>query len=110
MLDPRILILDESTSSVDTWTERAIQDALRTAQQGRTTLIVSQRVRSVRHVAEIIVLDHGAIVQRGRHEDLIETDGLYHEMWQAQEAEAERLRREAASVGAAPTPAGSPSA
>ncbi len=110
VLDPRILILDESTSSVDTWTERAIQDALRTAQQGRTTLIVSQRVRSVRHVAEIIVLDHGAIVQRGRHEDLIETDGLYHEMWQAQEAEAERLRREAASVGAAPTPAGSPSA
>ena len=109
VLDPRILILDESTSSVDTWTERAIQDALRQAQQGRTTLIVSQRIRSVRHVAEIIVLDHGSIVQRGRHEDLIETDGLYREMWEAQEAEAERLRREAASVGAEPTPVGSPS-
>ena len=109
VLDPRILILDESTSSVDTWTERAIQDALRTAQQGRTTLIISQRIRSVRHVAEIIVLDHGAIVQRGRHEDLIETDGLYREMWEAQEAEAERLRREAASAGAAPAPVGSPS-
>ena len=109
VLDPRILILDESTSSVDTWTERAIQDALRQAQQGRTTLIVSQRIRSVRHVAEIIVLDHGSIVQRGRHEDLIETDGLYREMWEAQEAEAERLRREAASVGAKPTPVGSPS-
>ncbi len=109
VLDPRILILDESTSSVDTWTERAIQDALRTAQQGRTTLIISQRIRSVRHVAEIIVLDHGAIAQRGRHEDLIETDGLYREMWEAQEAEAERLRREAASAGAAPAPVGSPS-
>ena len=107
VLDPRILILDESTSSVDTWTERAIQDALRTAQQGRTTLIISQRIRSVRHVSEIIVLDHGAIVQRGRHEDLIETDGLYREMWEAQEAEAERLRREAAS--ASPSPVGSPS-
>ena len=110
VLDPRILILDESTSSVDTWTERAIQDALRTAQQGRTTLIVSQRIRSVRHVAEIIVLDHGAIAQRGGHEDLIATQGLYREMWEAQEAEAERLRREAASVGAEPTPVGSPSA
>ena len=111
VLDPRILILDESTSSVDTWTERAIQDALRKAQQGRTTLIISQRIRSVRHVAEIIVLDHGAIVQRGRHEDLIETDGLYREMWEAQEAEAERLRREADSVGAAPiNNVGSPSA
>jgi len=109
VLDPRILILDESTSSVDTWTERAIQDALRTAQQGRTTLIISQRIRSVRHVSEIIVLDHGAIVQRGRHEDLIETDGLYREMWEAQEAQAERLRREAASAGASPSPVGSPS-
>ncbi len=109
VLDPRILILDESTSSVDTWTERAIQDALREAQQGRTTLIISQRIRSVRHVAEIIVLDHGAIVQRGRHEDLIETDGLYREMWETQEAEAERLRREAAGAGAGPTPVGSPS-
>ena len=109
VLDPRILILDESTSSVDTWTERAIQNALRTAQQGRTTLIISQRIRSVRHVAEIIVLDHGAIVQRGRHENLIDADGLYREMWEAQEAEAERLRREAASAGASPSPVGSPS-
>ena len=109
VLDPRILILDESTSSVDTWTERAIQDALRTAQQGRTTLIISQRIRSVRHVAEIIVLDHGAIAQRGRHENLIASEGLYREMWEAQEAEAERLRREAASAGVEPTPAGSPS-
>lgn len=109
VLDPRILILDESTSSVDTWTERAIQDALRKAQQGRTTLIISQRIRSVRHVAEIIVLDHGEIVQRGRHEDLINSDGLYREMWETQEAEAERLRREAASVGAEPAPVGSPS-
>jgi len=109
VLDPRILILDESTSSVDTWTERAIQDALREAQQGRTTLIISQRIRSVRHVAEIIVLDHGEIVQRGRHEDLIETDGLYREMWEAQEAEAERLRREAASAGASSSLVGSPS-
>ena len=108
VLDPRILILDESTSSVDTWTERAIQDALRTAQRGRTTLIISQRIRSVRDAAEIIVLDHGMIAQRGRHEDLIEADGLYREMWQGQEAEAERLRREAATAGVSPAPTASP--
>ena len=107
VLDPRILILDESTSSVDTWTERAIQDALRTAQQGRTTLIISQRIRSVRHTAEIIVLDHGAIVQRGRHEDLVETEGLYLDMWLAQEVEAELLRQEAARAETgAPAPVG----
>ncbi len=107
VLDPRILILDESTSSVDTWTERAIQDALRTAQEGRTTLIISQRIRSVRHVAEIIVLDHGAIVQRGSHEDLVEAEGLYLDMWLAQEVEAELLRQEAAKAETgAPTPVG----
>ncbi len=105
VLDPRILILDESTSSVDTWTERAIQNALREAQRGRTTLIISQRIRSVRHAAEIIVLDQGAIVQRGRHEALIAQEGLYREMWAAQEAEAERLRREAA-MSASPAPVG----
>ena len=95
LLDPRILILDESTSSVDTWTERAIQNALREAQRGRTTVIISQRIRSVQHAREIVVLEQGEIVQRGRHEDLIEIDGLYRDMWSAQEMEAEQLRREA---------------
>ena len=98
VLDPRILILDESTSSVDAWTERAIQNALREAQRGRTTLIISQRIRSVQHAQEIVVLEQGEIVQRGRHEDLIETDGLYREMWSAQEVEAERLRRAASEA------------
>ena len=100
LLDPRILVLDESTSSVDTWTERAIQEALSEAQRDRTTLIISQRIRSVREAAEIIVLEQGRIVQRGRHEALVEQEGLYRDMWLTQEAEAEQLRDESARVGA----------
>jgi ATP-binding cassette subfamily B protein len=98
LLNPHILILDESTSSVDTWTERAIQDALREAQKGRTTLVISQRIRSVRHAAEIIVLEGGAIVQRGRHAALTAQPGLYRDMWLAQEVEAEELRAESAAA------------
>ncbi len=100
LLDPRILVLDESTSSVDTWTERAIQEALNEAQRGRTTLIISQRIRSVRDAAEIIVLEQGRIVQRGAHDELVEQTGLYREMWLTQEAEAEELREAQASAPA----------
>lgn len=95
VLNPHVLILDESTSSVDTWTERAIQDALREAQRDRTTLIISQRIRSVQHANEIIVLEHGYVSQRGKHETLINGSGLYRDMWLTQEAEAERLRHDA---------------
>ena len=95
VLNPRVLILDESTSSVDTWTERAIQDALREAQRDRTTLLISQRIRSVQHANEIIVLEHGYVSQRGKHETLINDPGLYRDMWLTQEAEAERLRHDA---------------
>ena len=98
-------MLDESTSSVDTWTERAIQEALTEAQRGRTTLIISQRIRSVRDAAEIIVLEQGRIVQRGRHEELIEQEGLYRDMWLTQEAEAEELR-DAQAAPAGPTQGG----
>ena len=106
VLDPRVLILDESTSSVDTWTERAIQDALRRLMQGRTSVIISQRIRSVREAQEIIVLDAGHIVQRGAHEQLIAQDGLYREMYEVQEAEAERLRQETLELEAAPAVGG----
>ena len=84
VLDPRVLILDESTSSVDTETERALQEALSGLMQGRTTLIISQRIASVAGADEIVVLDEGQIVQRGRHSDLLENQGLYRDMYQMQ--------------------------
>ena len=84
VLDPRVLILDESTSSVDTETERALQEALSGLMQGRTTLIISQRIASVAGADEIVVLDDGQIVQRGRHSDLLENQGLYRDMYQMQ--------------------------
>ncbi len=90
LLDPRILILDESTSSVDTETERALQEALSELMKGRTTLIISQRVASVVGADEIVVLDAGSIVQRGRHKALLESPGLYRDMYEMQ-VDAESL-------------------
>ncbi|MBM4435812.1 MAG: ABC transporter ATP-binding protein [Actinobacteria bacterium] len=106
LLNPRVLVLDESTSSVDTWTERAIQDSLRALMRGRTSVIISQRIRSVREAAEILVLEEGRIVQRGTHAELVEQDGLYREMYLLQEAEAERLRLETAELVSAPAVGG----
>ena len=90
LMDPRILILDESTSSVDTETERALQEALSDLMKGRTTLIISQRVASVVGADEIVVLDAGSIVQRGRHKALLESPGLYRDMYEMQ-VDAESL-------------------
>ena len=84
LLDPRILILDESTSSVDMETERALRDALADLMQGRTTLIISQRIASVAGADEILVFENGEIAQRGKHGDLILEPGLYRDMYELQ--------------------------
>ena len=76
LLDPRVLVLDESTSAVDTRTEAALQVALKELMRGRTTFIVAQRISSVREANEIIVLDEGHIVQRGTHAALVTQEGL----------------------------------
>ena len=98
LLDPRVLVLDESTSAVDTRTEAALQDALKELMRGRTTFIIAQRISSVREANEIVVLDQGQIVQRGRHGDLVTQDGLYHDMYvyQLQEQEEHMERQRAA--------------
>jgi ATP-binding cassette, subfamily B, multidrug efflux pump len=81
LLDPRILILDDSTSSVDTQTEYLIQQALSEVMKGRTTLVIAQRLRTVKNADEILVMKDGTIAERGKHEDLIERDGLYREIY-----------------------------
>jgi ATP-binding cassette subfamily B multidrug efflux pump len=87
--DPLILILDDSLSAVDTHTEEGILHALRTIRQGRTALIVSHRVSSVKDADAIVVLDDGAIVERGTHETLLAKGGYYADLYRRQTIEAE---------------------
>jgi ATP-binding cassette subfamily B multidrug efflux pump len=101
LLDPRILILDEATSSVDTETEQAIQAALRTLMAGRTSFVIAHRLTTVQEADQILVLEHGRIVARGTHHELLEHDGFYREMHALQLRE-----READAVGAASATAG----
>ena len=81
LADPAILILDEATSSVDTLTEARIQKALGVLLRGRTSFVVAHRLSTIRHADQVIVLDHGRIVERGRHEELLEEGGIYSGMY-----------------------------
>lgn len=82
LLDPRILIFDDSTSSVDSQTEYLIQQALEELMKGRTTFVIAQRLRTVRDADEIIVLDKGHVVQRGTHDELHQQPGLYRNIYE----------------------------
>lgn len=84
LVDPRILILDDSTSSVDTETEHLIQEALQELMTGRTTFIIAQRLLTLKHADCILVLDKGRIVQRGNHDELLAQDGLYRQIYDLQ--------------------------
>jgi ATP-binding cassette subfamily B protein len=84
MLNPRILILDDALSAVDTYTEEEILTRLRGFMRRRTSIIVSHRVSTVRHADLIVVLDCGRIVEQGHHDDLVERGGLYAELHQKQ--------------------------
>jgi len=94
LIDPRILILDDSTSSVDTRTEASIQQALDRLMQGRVTFIIAQRLSSVLHADQIFVVEGGRIVQRGRHEDLYQVAGPYREIYRIQLEDQEHARAE----------------
>ncbi|WP_084527907.1 ABCB family ABC transporter ATP-binding protein/permease [Kaistia soli] len=90
---PPILVLDEATSALDTHTEREIQGALDRVSRGRTTLVIAHRLSTVVNADEIIVLEGGRIIERGRHEALIRADGLYASMWNRQREAAEAAER-----------------
>ena len=95
---PPILVLDEATSALDSFTEREIQIALDGVSRGRTTLVIAHRLSTVVNADEIIVLDQGVIVERGRHEDLLAKSGVYAAMWNRQrevDAAQEAIRRAA---------------
>jgi ATP-binding cassette subfamily B multidrug efflux pump len=94
LADPRILILDDATASVDMETEFEIQQALRSLMEGRTTFVVAHRISSVKDADLIIVLDHGAIVEQGTHETLLERNGIYRRIHDVQfEDQANILRQ-----------------
>jgi len=88
---PPILVLDEATSALDTFTEKEIQDALDRVSRGRTTLVIAHRLSTVIGADEIIVLDHGRIVERGDHASLLALGGVYAAMWNRQR-EADEAR------------------
>lgn len=84
LADPRILILDEATASIDTETELKIQEALKVLLKGRTSFMIAHRLSTIRNADEIIVLDHGRIVEQGNHEALIAKKGVYNGLIEAQ--------------------------
>jgi len=81
---PEIVVLDEATAHLDSESEAAVQLALATALEGRTSLVIAHRLSTVREADQILVLDHGRIVERGRHEDLLADGGLYAELYRIQ--------------------------
>lgn len=82
--DPRILILDEATSHLDSRSEALIQEALETLMEGRTSLVIAHRLSTVRAAAQILVIDEGRIVERGTHETLVKDGGLYNQLYETQ--------------------------
>ena len=83
--NPPILILDEATSSLDTESERLVQDAINNMMQNRTSLVIAHRLSTIRHADEIIVLQKGKIVERGTHEQLLSQNGFYRKLVEMQE-------------------------
>ncbi|XP_059615121.1 multidrug resistance protein homolog 49-like [Phlebotomus argentipes] len=79
--NPKILLLDEATSALDTTSERIVQKALDKASEGRTTLVVSHRLSTIRNADKILVFDQGRIVERGNHDELVEIRGIYYKLW-----------------------------
>ncbi|MBV8909029.1 MAG: ABC transporter ATP-binding protein/permease [Sphingomonas sp.] len=86
--NPPILVLDEATSALDSRTEQAIQETLDRVSESRTTIMIAHRLSTIVNADQIVVLDHGRVAERGTHEQLLDKDGLYAELWQRQ-AEAQ---------------------
>ena len=99
LIDPRILILDEATSSVDTETEKEIQKALDNLVQGRTTIAIAHRLSTLRKADRLVVMDRGQVVEIGPHDELMAQRGAY---WRLYEAQARKEQEAAALLDATP--------
>ncbi|MBE3144057.1 MAG: ABC transporter ATP-binding protein, partial [Planctomycetes bacterium] len=96
--NPRILIMDDSTSSVDLETEAEIREALQNLMRNRTTFVIAHRIQSIMDADYILVLDKGRIVQRGQHDELVARDGIYRQIYEIQTRIEVELEKEIASV------------
>jgi ABC-type multidrug transport system fused ATPase/permease subunit len=81
LANPRILILDEATSNLDTESEALIQASLKVLMQGRTTFVIAHRLSTIRQADQILVIENGEIVERGKHEELIAREGRYFQLY-----------------------------
>ena len=86
VMNPKILILDEATSNVDTRTEKAIQDAMQRIMENRTSIVIAHRLSTIRDSDIIVVMDHGTIAESGSHEELLARHGKYYELYMTQYA------------------------
>ena len=82
--DPPVLILDEATSSIDTRTEKLIEQGMDKLMAGRTVFVIAHRLSTVRNANAIMVLEHGKIIERGDHDDLLEQKGRYYQLYTGQ--------------------------
>jgi ATP-binding cassette subfamily B multidrug efflux pump len=89
--EPKIIVLDEATSSVDSETEELIQQAIETLMQGRTAIVIAHRLSTIQEADKIIVVDKGAIVEEGNHEQLLEKEGFYANLYRMQYKEVLKI-------------------
>jgi ATP-binding cassette subfamily B multidrug efflux pump len=100
LVDPRILILDEATSSLDSYSEMLLQKAIEEITKNRTSIIIAHRLSTIRNANKILVLDKGEMVEYGSHEELLDKDGLYAKLYKLQFKDLELTRKTSSSAGA----------
>ena len=105
MADPRILILDEATANIDSYTEMLIQRALRRLLAGRTAIVIAHRLSTIRDADRIVVMNLGEIVEEGTHHELMANDGLYAHLYRMNYASLEQPLLDGDGHGPLPEPA-----